>query len=118
MILTRALTILWLGISVQSCEFTRAYACQDTNRDGIVHDEFFSGSGGGNCGLPGNEGCRPGVPSDVFFQPGLAALLWSATLGMLLWANRGERRVQRLYFLAAWYFAALSALAKISQCAR
>jgi 4-amino-4-deoxy-L-arabinose transferase-like glycosyltransferase len=75
-------------------------------------DEFFSGSGGGNCGLPGNEGCRRGVPVDRIFQPGLAALLWSAVLGVLLWANRGERRVQRLFFLAAWYFTALSAMAK------
>ena len=44
MILLRALAILWLGTCVQSCVLTRVYACQDTNRDGIVHDEFFSGS--------------------------------------------------------------------------
>ncbi len=75
-------------------------------------DEFFSGSGGNNCGLPGNEGCRPGVPVDHVFQPGLTAVFWCAALGLLLYANRGERRVQRLYFIAAWYFTALSALAK------
>ena len=75
-------------------------------------DEFFSGSGGGNCGLPGNDACRSAAPVDRFLQPGLSALLWSAALGLLLWMSRGERRVQRLYFLAAWYFTALSAMAK------
>lgn len=44
MILTRTLAILWLGIAVQGCNLARAYACQETNRDGIAHDEFFSGS--------------------------------------------------------------------------
>jgi 4-amino-4-deoxy-L-arabinose transferase-like glycosyltransferase len=29
-----------------------------------------------------------------------------------LWLNRGERRQKRLYYLAAWYFVALSALGK------
>ncbi len=75
-------------------------------------DEFFSGSGGGNCGLPGNEGCLPGLPVDRILQPGLSALIWSALLGLLLWMSRGERRVQRLYFLAAWYCTALAAMAK------
>ena len=74
-------------------------------------DEFTSGSAG-NCGLPGNEACRAAEPVDPTFQPGLAALLWAACLGAFLWMNRGERRVQRLYFLAAWTFTALAALAK------
>ncbi len=75
-------------------------------------DEFFSGSGGGNCGLPGNVACRQALPVDRSFQPWQAALLWSAVAAVLLWVNRGERRLQRLYFLAAWYFMAISALAK------
>ncbi|HEY2404420.1 MAG TPA: hypothetical protein VGI10_00350, partial [Polyangiaceae bacterium] len=75
-------------------------------------DEFFSGSGGGNCGLPGNEDCHGALPANRTFQPGIAAALWSVVLGLLLHANRGERRVQRLLFLAAWYCTALSALAK------
>jgi 4-amino-4-deoxy-L-arabinose transferase-like glycosyltransferase len=74
-------------------------------------DEFGSGSAG-NCGLPGNEACREAEPVDANFQPGLAALLWSVCAGVFLWMNRGERRVQRLYFLAAWTFTALAALAK------
>jgi 4-amino-4-deoxy-L-arabinose transferase-like glycosyltransferase len=75
-------------------------------------DEFFSGSGGGNCGLPGNEDCRAAEPVNRLFQPGLGALVWGGVLGLLLYVNRGERRAQRLYFLAAWYFTALSALGK------
>ncbi len=75
-------------------------------------DEFFSGSGGGNCGLPGNEECRWTDPVNALFQPALAAVVWGAALGLLLFVNRGERRTQRLYFLAAWYFTALSTLGK------
>ena len=74
-------------------------------------DEIMSGSPG-NCGLPGNEPCRGYEPVDPVLQPGLAALIWTAVLGLLLWANRGERRVSRLYFLTAWYFTALATLAK------
>ena len=75
-------------------------------------DEFFAGSGGGNCGLPGNQPCREMPPFDLGFQPWKGAALWSVVLGVLLWINRGERRRQRLYFLAAWFFMAISALAK------
>jgi 4-amino-4-deoxy-L-arabinose transferase-like glycosyltransferase len=75
-------------------------------------DEFFAGSGLGNCGLPGNEPCRAGAPGNGFFQPFLGALLFGAALGYLLWQNRGERRKKRLYYVAAWYFTALAALAK------
>lgn len=75
-------------------------------------DEFMYGSGGGNCGLPGNDPCRWFEPANRVFQPGLGALLWGAALGVLLFANRGERRTQRLYFLGAWLFTALSTLAK------
>lgn len=75
-------------------------------------DEFMAGSGGGNCGLPGNEACRWLEPVNRLFQPALGALVWGAALGLLLFMNRGERRTQRLYFLAAWFFTALSALGK------
>ena len=75
-------------------------------------DEFMAGSGGGNCGLPGNEACRWVEPVNRLFQPALGALVWGAALGLLLFVNRGERRVQRLYFLGAWFFTALSALGK------
>ncbi len=75
-------------------------------------DEFFSGSGGGNCGLPGNEPCQWAEPANRIFEPALAALVWGGALGLLLFVNRGERRLQRLYFLGAWYFTALSTLSK------
>jgi 4-amino-4-deoxy-L-arabinose transferase-like glycosyltransferase len=74
-------------------------------------DEFMFGSAG-NCGLPGNKECRAETPIDPTFQPALAGLLWSACLALFVWMNRGEQRVQRLYFLAAWTFTALAALAK------
>jgi 4-amino-4-deoxy-L-arabinose transferase-like glycosyltransferase len=95
-------------------------------------DEFRSGSGGGNCGLPGNEDCRStpsasiphstGPSPDTFgaavwrtvgaFEPALQALVWAAMLGILLYLSWGERRVRRLYYLAAWFFAAISTLGK------
>jgi len=75
-------------------------------------DELFSGSGGGNCGLPGNEACRGAQPANAMFQPALGAVIFGAALGYLVHLNRGERRLQRLFFLGAWYFTALAALAK------
>jgi 4-amino-4-deoxy-L-arabinose transferase-like glycosyltransferase len=75
-------------------------------------DEFMAGSGGGNCGLPGNELCRWVEPVNRVFQPAAGALVWGAALGLLLFVNRGERRAQRLYFLGAWFFTSLSALGK------
>jgi 4-amino-4-deoxy-L-arabinose transferase-like glycosyltransferase len=95
-------------------------------------DEFRSGSGGGNCGLPGNEDCRTTLPASIphatganpeafgpalwrtigAFEPGLQALLWATVLGILLYMSWGERRVRRLYYLGAWFFAAISTLGK------
>ena len=95
-------------------------------------DEFRSGSGGGNCGLPGNEDCRATQPAsiphttganpDAFgpmvwrtvgaFEPALQALLWAVLLGVLLYMSWGERRLRRLYYLAGWFFAAISTLGK------
>ncbi len=74
-------------------------------------DEILYGSPG-NCGLPGNDECRLTGPLDPVLQPGLMALIWLAALAIFLWINRGERRSARLYFLAAWFFTALAALAK------
>lgn len=75
-------------------------------------DQFFSGSGGGNCGIPGNEPCKNHVPVNKAFQPWHGAALWTAIAAALLWVNRGERRLSRLYFLAAWLFVALAAMGK------
>jgi 4-amino-4-deoxy-L-arabinose transferase-like glycosyltransferase len=95
-------------------------------------DEFRSGSGGGNCGLPGNAECTMTLPAAIprsvsgapesfagavwravgAFEPALQGLLWATALGTLLCMNRGERRLRRLYYLAAWFFAAVSTLGK------
>ncbi len=95
-------------------------------------DEFRSGSGGGNCGLPGNEDCHDTWPASIphgvpntpetlgmglwravsSFEPVLQALLWAVVLGTLLYMSWGERRTRRLYYLAGWFFAAVSTLAK------
>jgi 4-amino-4-deoxy-L-arabinose transferase-like glycosyltransferase len=74
-------------------------------------DEVLFGSAG-NCGIPGNESCRIQEPADPTLQPGAAAALWFAVTAVLLYVNRGERRTQRLLFLAAWYATALAALGK------
>ncbi|WP_437530677.1 glycosyltransferase family 39 protein [Sorangium sp. So ce726] len=74
-------------------------------------DVFSSGSPG-NCGLPGNEACRSVLPVLPGLQPALQALVWAQTLAIVLYASWGERRVQRLLFLSAWFFAALSTMAK------
>jgi 4-amino-4-deoxy-L-arabinose transferase-like glycosyltransferase len=74
-------------------------------------DEFWSGSKG-NCSLPGNEACTPQRPVYTQFQPALEALMWAAGLGVILLMNWGERRTQRMYYLAAWYFAAVATMGK------
>jgi 4-amino-4-deoxy-L-arabinose transferase-like glycosyltransferase len=75
-------------------------------------DEFAQGSGGGNCGLPGNKRCHAAVPAHPWGEPGLFALYWlGLAIGLLFW-NRRERRAQRLLFLGAWFATALSAMAK------
>jgi 4-amino-4-deoxy-L-arabinose transferase-like glycosyltransferase len=88
-------------------------------------EEFFAGSGGGNCGLPGNQACTPDHPifREVFLLklgntalplgiPLHLALVWAAVLGAFLWLTRKETRLARTYFLGAWYFLALSMLGK------
>ncbi len=75
-------------------------------------DVFSSGSGGGNCGLPGNSACHISYPLFSAPQPALAGLAWLCLLGYLLWALRRERGKQRLLFLFAWVAVALSSMAK------
>lgn len=95
-------------------------------------DEFRSGSGGGNCGLPGNEECKSTLPAFIprstganptalgaaiwrtlgAFEPAIQAVLWSVALGIALYMSWGERRVRRLLYVAGWLFAGLSTLAK------
>lgn len=75
-------------------------------------DELQRGSGGGNCGLPGNKSCAAAKVKIAWGQPGFAALLWAALTGLWLFFNRRERRTQRLYFLAGWFCTALAILGK------
>jgi 4-amino-4-deoxy-L-arabinose transferase-like glycosyltransferase len=95
-------------------------------------DEFRSGSGGGNCGLPGNEACASQVASSVppslrngfdgffpslwrfvgAFEPAMQAAMWGLVLGIVLYLNWGERRARRLYYLGAWFFAAIATMGK------
>lgn len=95
-------------------------------------DEFRSGSGGGNCGLPGNEDCRATLPAFIphstgatpstaigavwrtlgAFEPVVQAWVWIAALAGALALSWGERRARRLYYLAAWFFAAIATLGK------
>ena len=98
----------------------------------VHYDKFASGSGGGNCGIPGNEACKAADPAilshaipthpDGFsmqiarffgaFEPTLQAILWGGIGGLLLYTNWGERRVRRLCYHAAWLMAAISTMAK------
>ena len=94
-------------------------------------DEFRSGSGGGNCGLPGNEACQLQSPASApknalhpegirqillrlfgGFEPIVQAFLWGSGVAALLYMNWGERRRQRLYYLAAWFMAAIATMGK------
>ncbi|HVY47199.1 MAG TPA: glycosyltransferase family 39 protein [Minicystis sp.] len=77
-----------------------------------THLDAFSSGSPGNCGLPGNEACKPFTPVLRGLHPALQALIWIQALALLLYVNWGERRVQRLCFLAAWLFAAISTMAK------
>lgn len=74
-------------------------------------DVFWSGSPG-NCGLPGNEPCVQHQPFNLWFQPALQGLFWGVALGALLYLNWGERRVQRLCYVGAFFFAAVATLGK------
>ena len=42
----------------------------------------------------------------------MQAAFWAAAAGALLWAKRRERRAARLYAIGAWYFVAISTMAK------
>ena len=76
------------------------------------HFDTFSAGSPGNCGLPGNEACHGATPVLRGLHPALQALIWAQALGLILYMNWGERRRQRLFYLAAWLFAALSTMAK------
>ncbi|MEP7123828.1 MAG: glycosyltransferase family 39 protein [Byssovorax sp.] len=76
------------------------------------HVDTFSAGSPGNCGLPGNEACHAATPVLRGLHPALQALIWAQALGLILYLNWGERRRQRLFYLAAWLFAALSTMAK------
>ena len=78
-----------------------------------VHaDTFLAGSGGGNCGLPGNAACSRVGPRSPLAQPGLMACLWLFLLLLFVKSVRGETRARNLYYLAAWCSLAFAVMAK------
>jgi 4-amino-4-deoxy-L-arabinose transferase-like glycosyltransferase len=120
--------------AIAVCAIPQVVYLLTRNLDLLVHapvkgfrfhfDEFVSGSAV-NCGLPGNEACRtmgpvtsprnianPALRLLVGFEPLAQGLVWAAVLGGLLHLNRGERRTQRLYYLAAWFLAAIATMGK------
>jgi 4-amino-4-deoxy-L-arabinose transferase-like glycosyltransferase len=74
-------------------------------------DEVLSGSGLGNCGQPGDIACSEHAPVS-HLEPWAQALGWTAVLVLFVATCRGERRTKRLFFLGAWFFAALATMAK------
>ncbi len=75
-------------------------------------DSFVFGSAD-NCGAsPGNPKCEQLLPEYRRFYPALQALLWAQVLAVFAWLVWGERRAQRLLFIAAFLCAALSTMAK------
>ncbi len=74
-------------------------------------DAFLSGSPG-NCTLPGNSPCQELRPAFPRVQPWMLGAASGSLLVAFSVLYGEERRVRRLYFLAAWLFAALAALAK------
>ncbi len=75
-------------------------------------DEFAQGSGGENCGLPGNKRCRGTDPKYEWGQPALWGLVWLVGALVLVFVKRNEWRRQRVLFLAAWLCVTLAVMAK------
>ena len=82
-------------------------------------DQFMQGSGGGNCGLPGNKKCSSYSPVGVWrigepasLQPALWGVVYLFGLLGFLLLQRKEQRLQRWYFLSAWFATALAVMAK------
>lgn len=78
----------------------------------FVSDSFVFGSAD-NCGTsPGNPPCAQHIAALPKFHPVLQALLWTQALAIFLWLSWGEKRARRIAFLAAFFCAALSTMAK------
>jgi 4-amino-4-deoxy-L-arabinose transferase-like glycosyltransferase len=75
-------------------------------------DEFFSGSGEHNCGIPGNQACQNEQPVHKELWPIHAAGIWAAVCGVFLFIERKQVSKKRAYFLGSWFFLALSMLGK------
>lgn len=77
-------------------------------------DTFLAGSGLGNCelALPGNQACVVHSPAIGSAPPSAMALIWALALLGLIWMYRRETNLQKLLFVAAWFFTALATLGK------
>lgn len=115
--LFQALIVLLLGLVLPQALYliSRNFTLATSPQAFGLHwhsDTFLSGSGGGNCGLPGNSACHSVEPTFAMPQPAVMGVGWLGVLGYLLWSLRRERRTQRLLFLFAWVAVALSTLGK------
>ena len=76
-------------------------------------DEFFSARAAATARFRATRrAAREQAGQSRSSSRALAALIWTELMGFFVAVNRGERRVQRLLFLAAWFLMALSAMAK------
>ncbi len=77
-------------------------------------DTFLAGSGLGNCelALPGNQACVTHSPAIGSVPPSAMALIWGLALLGLIWMYRRETNLQKLLFVAAWFFTAVATLGK------
>ncbi len=93
----------------------------------LFHFDRFEFGSAGNCGLPGNKACHVVAPAAAAAskagrnavlrfilggEPAVQAFVWTTLTGALIAWNVGERRRQRLYYLAAWLFAAIATMGK------
>ncbi len=78
-----------------------------------LHADMFRSGSAGNCGVvPGNEACRTVASTVTGAPPLVQALVGAAAIGLLLYLNRGERRLRPILCVGAWLCAALATLGK------
>ncbi len=79
----------------------------------LQSDQFLFGSAG-NEDIPGNPAHKdkyPAIPG-IGGQPFIQGLVWLLGIGWIGWTLRYERRRQRLYMIAFYFFCAIAFMAK------